>query len=307
MMTFAFVIKSVSLILPRRYYPVFTTRAVLPCLSALCYNAPGHLTIRNDQIHMSNTSTILQELITLSRSLGDPMRDLVILGEGNTSARTDEASFFVKASGKELRTADESSFVLVSLDMALEVLDGPELTDAKVREALFNCRAGITDDTLPSVETFLHAYLLSLPEVRFVGHTHPTPVNAILCSRNSREAITGRLFPDEIVCCGPAVVYVEYTDPGIPLARHLRKRVEEFIDENNMAPRVILMENHGFIALGRTPRDVETVTAMYVKTAWILIGTYALGGPRFLTDENVARIHTRPDEHYRQRQIGGRE
>ena len=258
---------------------------------------------------MSDVSTILQELIALSRSLGDPARDLAILGEGNTSARVSEANFLVKASGKELRTADESSFVLVSLSRALQVLDGADLSDVEVRNALQHCSIQNSKSKiqypLPSVETFLHAYLLSLPDVRFVGHTHPVAVNSILCSQQSREAVAGRLFPDEIVCCGPAVCYVEYTDPGIPLARHLRKRLEEFIVEHNMAPKVILMENHGFIALGATPRDVETITSMYVKTARILLGTYALGGPRFLTPDNVSRIHTRPDEHYRQRLIGG--
>jgi rhamnose utilization protein RhaD (predicted bifunctional aldolase and dehydrogenase) len=253
---------------------------------------------------MGDTPAILQELIALSRSLGDPARDLAILGEGNTSARVDDRTFFVKASGKELRTADESSFVAVSLPRALDVLNGPDLDDAQVREALVRSKADDTVTLMPSVETFLHGYLLSLPGVNWVGHTHPAAVNSLLCSAVSREAVSGRLFPDEIVCCGPAVVYVEYTDPGLPLARHLRQRVEEFIDAHNMAPKVILMENHGFIATGKTTRDVETATSMYVKTARILLGTYAMGGPRFLTPENVARIHTRPDEHYRQRQIG---
>ncbi len=258
---------------------------------------------------MSDVSNILQELIVLSRSLGDPSRDLAILGEGNTSARVGDANFLVKASGKELRTADESSFVLVSMNRALQVLNGADLADSEVRQALVHCSIqnpkSKIQNPLPSVETFLHAYLLSLPGIRFVGHTHPIAVNAILCSQNPREAVSGRMFPDEIVCCGPAVCYVEYTDPGIPLARFLRSQVEEFILEHNMAPKVILMENHGFIALGATPRDVETITSMYVKAARILLGTYALGGPRFLTPENVARIHTRPDEHYRQRLIGG--
>jgi rhamnose utilization protein RhaD (predicted bifunctional aldolase and dehydrogenase) len=253
---------------------------------------------------MPESSPILTELINLTRNLADPGRDLAILGEGNTSAQLDLETFLVKASGKEMRTADEHSFVGVNLARALDVLDGPDLSDSEVRQALLTCKTEPDDPTMPSVETFLHGYLLSLSDINFVGHTHPAAVNAILCSVHSREAVSGRLFPDEIVCCGPAVCYVEYTDPGIPLARHLRKRVEEFIDEHGMVPKVILMENHGFIATGRTTRDVETATSMYVKTARILLGTYALGGPRFLTPENVARIHTRPDEHYRQRQIG---
>jgi len=254
---------------------------------------------------MSNDREVLNQLIALSRSLGDPSRDLVILGEGNTSARIDEETFFVKASGKELRAADEKSFVRVSLERVFEGLDSQALTDEEVRKILAESMADRSVSSVPSLETFLHAYLLSLPEIRFVGHTHPTAVNAILCSVNSREAVSGRLFPDEIVCCGPAVCYVEYADPGLPLARKLRQRVEEFIGEQNMAPRVILMENHGLIACGRTARDVEIVTSMYVKTARILIGVYALGTPRFLTPENVARIHTRPDELYRQKKLGG--
>jgi len=35
-------------------------------------------------------------------------------------------------------------------------------------------------------------------------------------------------------------------------------------------------------------------------------GTAALGGPRFLSEENVRRIYTRPDEKYRERGITGR-
>jgi rhamnose utilization protein RhaD (predicted bifunctional aldolase and dehydrogenase) len=253
---------------------------------------------------MPESSEILSELVALTRSLADPGRDLAILGEGNTSAQIDLETFLVKASGKEMRTADENSFVAVSMGRALEVLDGPDLSDTEVRQALLHSKIDHNSPIMPSVETFLHAYLLSLSDINFVGHTHPAAVNAILCSVNSKQAVSGRLFPDEIVCCGPAVCYVEYTDPGIPLAKHLKQRVEEFIDEHGMVPKVILMENHGFIATGRTVRDVETTTSMYVKTARILIGTYALGGPRFLTPENVARIHTRPDEHYRQKQIG---
>jgi len=255
---------------------------------------------------MSTNKEILKQLIEMSLSLGDPARDLVILGEGNTSARIDEKTFYVKASGKELRTADENSFVKVSLPLILDGLSHETLSDEEVRKVLMEAKIDHSDDKVPSLETFLHAYVLSLPNIRFVGHTHPTAVNAILCSDHAREAVSGRLFPDEIVCCGPSVCFVEYEDPGLALARHLRRRVKEFIDVQNMAPRVILMENHGMIACGRSAWDVEMITSMYVKTARILVGVYALGKPHFLTPENVARIHTRPDEKYRQVKLGGK-
>src|SRR5215470_9165818 len=78
---------------------------------------------------MPDITAVLNELIALSRSLGDPARDLAILGEGNTSALVNEDFFLVKASGKELRTADEGTFVAVSMPRALAVLDGRDLTD----------------------------------------------------------------------------------------------------------------------------------------------------------------------------------
>ncbi|HSV73084.1 MAG TPA: class II aldolase/adducin family protein [Chthonomonadales bacterium] len=255
---------------------------------------------------MSAAPDALHQLIGLSRSLGDPLRQLAILGEGNTSARIDDETFWVKASGTQLATADPSTFVRVSLPRVLQALEEPCLSDAGVRQALEEARADPGAIALPSVETFLHAYLLSLPEVAFIGHTHPVAVNAVLCSQRAAEAVSGRLFPDEIVCCGPAVCFVEYTDPGAVLARAVRDRVERFIDEHNMPPRVILMQNHGLIAAGRTPKDVETITAMYDKTARVLVGAYAMGGPNFLTRESVERIHTRPDEAYRKKQIGVR-
>jgi hypothetical protein len=44
---------------------------------------------------------------------------------------------------------------------------------------------------------------------------------------------------------------------------------------------------------------VENITAMAVKSARVLIGTYALGGPQFFSPEQIDRIQNRPDELYR--------
>lgn len=254
---------------------------------------------------------VLAQLVTMSNRLGDPALDYVILGEGNTSSRADADTFWVKASGTKLRTIDRSGFVRVSFERILAMLDAPELSDEQVKGQLSEARvdpltglgAPLDDGGRPSIETVLHAICLSLEGINFVGHTHPTAVNAILCSQRAEEAIQGQLFPDEITLCGPAPAYVPYTDPGLPLARKLQDVLTRYLNDYEEQPRVILLQNHGLIALGRTATEVENSTAMYVKAARILLGTYALGGPRFLSPRDIERIHTRPDELYRRERL----
>ncbi|MCP4538861.1 MAG: aldolase, partial [Chloroflexi bacterium] len=55
----------------------------------------------------------LTQLVAMSNNLGDPALDYVILGEGNTSARADDDTFWVKASGVNLRMIDAGGFVRV--------------------------------------------------------------------------------------------------------------------------------------------------------------------------------------------------
>jgi rhamnose utilization protein RhaD (predicted bifunctional aldolase and dehydrogenase) len=253
---------------------------------------------------MMTANEVLAQLVAMSRRLGDPTLDYAILGEGNTSARIDGDTFWVKASGAEMRTIEEGRFVRVRFQPVLNLLDQEDADDEAVKTALEAARIDPAAKARPSVETVLHAIALQLDGIRFVGHTHPTAVNAILCSPKAEEATAGRLFPDEIVYCGPAPVYIPYTDPGVPLGRAFRAAIGRYLDEYRENPKVILMQNHGLIALGRTASEVENITAMYVKTARIILGLYALGGPQFMAQQAVDRIHVRPDEQYRRQEWG---
>lgn len=246
---------------------------------------------------------ILDQLVALSNELGRPENDYVILGEGNTSARADDRSFYVKGSGTQLRTITGSGFARVAFEPVLALMDRQGLTDADVKDALTAAKVDPAQGPHPSVETLLHALCLQLPGVNFVGHTHATAINMLTCSAGFEQAFAGRLFPDEIVLCGPAPVLVPYTDPGVPLAVEVWHRIQEHLSRYGEQPRLILIQNHGPIVLGKTPQQVLDVTAMAVKTALILLGAIAAGGPRFLTEHNVNRIHTRPDELYRRQQL----
>ncbi len=240
-------------------------------------------------------------LLQFSHELGKPEHRLAILGEGNTSARVDEETLFVKASGSELRSLLPEQLVHVRFDRILALLE-QNLDDAATNAALLAARV---DETAakPSVETSFHAWLLRQEGVHFVGHTHSIEVNKILCSDKAALFATQRLFPDEIVCCGPRSLLIEYVDPGTLLACAIREGWQRFVAENGFAPRLILLKNHGMIAVGASAGAVLATTFMAMKAAEIFNGACANGKIVFMPEQEVQRIYSRQDEHYRQRML----
>ena len=245
----------------------------------------------------------MHQLLDLSHQLGREDRKLTILGEGNTSTRVSANTFLVKASGSNLATLDAAAVTKCRFDGLLPLLDAKQLSDADVDAALLAARSN-AKSRKPSVEAMFHAWLLTLPGVHFVGHTHPVAINQILATPHAQAFATKRLCPDEIVCCGAEFVLVPYVDPGLKLAQAIRDAVTAYIKRVSRAPRVILLENHGMIALGGTPKAVLAATLMAVKAAEVYSGAVALGSPRFLTKATLERIAGRPDEHYREKVLG---
>ena len=73
-------------------------------------------------------------------------------------------------------------------------------------------------------------------------------------SKTFPENLRGRMYPDEIVLLGEDSVFIPYTDPGIPLAREIKKQIDTYISEYGSVPKCIYMQNHGFVALGEIGR-----------------------------------------------------
>ena len=248
----------------------------------------------------------MQALLSLSHALGAPGPQWAILGEGNTSTRVDADSFLVKASGSRLGSLSEAGVCHVQFRPVLDALESDDtLDDAQVKDLLQGATLGPAG-SLPSTETLMHAFLLTLPGIEFVGHTHVVSINGLMCSQRGWAFMQARhrLFPDEIVVCGVAPCCVAYIDPGIPLARSLRAQVLAYMETYGVPPKTIYLQNHGFIALGRTAAEVENIHQMADKSAHILASALAIGEPSVLTPENVNRIYTWPAEHYRQRALG---
>jgi rhamnose utilization protein RhaD (predicted bifunctional aldolase and dehydrogenase) len=242
----------------------------------------------------------LERIVALSRTLGDPARDLAILAEGNTSLRTGPDTMLVKASGASLGAVAEADFVEVGISALTGLLDDPDAGDDTVAAAFAEIEARC--GRRPSVEAMLHAVCLSLGRASAVGHTHPVPVLALLCSPHAEKLATHQLFPDQVVVLGARPLYLPYVDPGLALARRVRDALAA-----HGPTRAIYLGNHGLFALGESPEHVLQITDMAVKAARVLAGALAAGGVRPLGPADVDRIDTRPDEHYRRLALAARE
>ncbi len=244
------------------------------------------------------------ELIALARALGDPALDLVVLSEGNAAARHGDATLIVTASGSALPTTEDHEIVEVSIPPLLDFVRSADRDTGMsgVRELLVDACTR-TGSPRPSIETLMHAAVLDRTGTTFIGHTHPTPLVGLLCTAGAARVFERPLFPDEAVICGAAYAYVPYASPGLPLARAVDEVLARYGQRHGEAPRAVLLENHGLIALGSTAAEVRAVTAMAVKAARVRGVALAAGGIETLTDDEVRSLVDRPDEKLRRSRL----
>lgn len=210
--------------------------------------------------------TLLEELIILSNYYGKSV-DFVIAGGGNTSVKTDTI-VCVKASGSALRTLTKEHVVFMDRSRIAETLDGEYSADGSIRESqvknsLLKARLEPEKNQRPSVETFLH----HLFPQRFVVHTHPYLVNAILCS-NRAEATIQELF-------GEQVLFIPYTDPGFTLSKRVEQELARYMQKWKSPPDLVFLENHGVIIAGDSSDSIHSKTQELIHTIHDYIQSHA--------------------------------
>jgi rhamnose utilization protein RhaD (predicted bifunctional aldolase and dehydrogenase)/NAD(P)-dependent dehydrogenase (short-subunit alcohol dehydrogenase family) len=199
----------------------------------------------------------LKDLIDISLFYGKN-KDFVIAGGGNTSYKNDK-TIWVKASGTTLADIIEDGFAVldrvklkeISMKKYSEVSDKRE---AEIKTDLFRSSLFPEKNLRPSVETSLH----ELIRYSYVIHTHPTLVNALLCSVNAKKKVT-ELFGDD-------ALYVEYTDPGFILFKKVEKELIKYRKEKNKDPHIIFLENHGVFVSANTTAEIKKLYDSIIST-----------------------------------------
>jgi L-fuculose-phosphate aldolase len=181
-------------------------------------------------------------------------RGLVEGTAGNISARREDGNIVITPS---------------SVDYADMALDDLVLVDryGSVLEA--------KDGRGPSTEMELHlACYRAYDDIGSVIHSHPVWATMFAVAHQSIPAAVDEFA----VYCGGEIRCAEYAASGTPDVGHNAVKALE-------GRAAALIANHGLVAVGPRPDKVLHVTALVERTAQIVWGARALGGPVPIPDE----------------------
>lgn len=248
-------------------------------------------------------SLVSPELVELTRNLGEPSRDLAILAEGNTSELLDDGRLVVKTSGSNMGNATAEDFVVVEITPLMDLMCDPLATQDDLSRML---DAGVIEGKRrrASIETLIHTAVQAIQPVRFIGHSHPTDVVALMASVHAATAYDHAAYSDEAVVIGRPL-YVPYAQPGIALGRVFYEKLADHHALVKELPSLVTLGNHGIVAISDTPDAVEAISAMAVKSARVRLGAYAAGGVAHVPDESVTSFFAREDVTERRGRLAG--
>ncbi|MFL6094154.1 MAG: class II aldolase/adducin family protein [Blastococcus sp.] len=244
-----------------------------------------------------------EDLLALTRSLGERSRDLVILAEGNTSQRLPDGRVVVKASGSSMRTATVEDFVVVDVDPLVELMSSPTATQADLTAAL-DAGEHAGRRRRASIETLVHVAARAIAPTPFVGHTHPTAVVGLLASVHAATAWDRHVYSDEAVVVGRPL-YVPYATPGIDLGRVYLEALRRHVHAHGELPTLVLLGNHGIVVNAPSAAGVEAASEMAVKGALVRAAAYSVGGVAPLETASVDTFFAREDIIERRAQLRG--
>ncbi len=116
----------------------------------------------------------------------------------------------------------------------------------------------------------------------------------LLASIVGPSAWDRHVYSDEAVVIGRPL-YVPYAQPGIELGRLFHRALARRYAETGELPALVLLGNHGIVAIAPTADGVQAVCEMAVKGAQVRQIAYSVGGVAPLSAESVDKFFARDD------------
>ena len=219
---------------------------------------------------MYDKNSARKDLVFYGRKIEE--KNLVVGPGGNTSARAGGV-IYMKASGTSFEDASEDDYVGVDLKTG-EVVDGSKR---------------------PSCEILMHLGCYAVrDDVAAVVHTHSPYAVAVASAGLDMPP----MFPDFIALLGTEVPRIEYV---VPAGKELADRVVQAAREHN----VILLANHGVVALGANVREAYFRALAAEAAAQIFVASKVLGSVPALSPAQVSEVNGLKAEDYRRALLRG--
>lgn len=229
---------------------------------------------------------LINELIELAHAVGEHPARLAVWEEGALGLRVNGTRGVVTRRDACLARLEREDLVAFDLEKMTALAAAETVNAEDFAAALINPE----ESGAPCLNTLLLAHLLSLNDVRIAAHVHPPVVDQITASPRARQFADRRTLFNETHFLGSAFLLVPYADAGIPLAREMQRKMLLWKDRYKSIPHVILIQNNGAILLGRDAGEILRNIDLLIKYAEVFIGASVLGGPVFLTPQNVLNI-----------------
>ena len=116
-----------------------------------------------------------------------------------------------------------------------------------------------------------------------------------LCASHDAFAVLERaMSPDHIVYCKSVPLFLESFDASI-----IKKQLLEFEEAHKFLPKIIFVKDIGMFAIGKSEKDVNTVTEVWLDAVKISVYAQNFGGVRHMAPEMVDFIVNWEVESYR--------
>jgi len=161
----------------------------------------------------------LKNFVSLSNTIGNSL-ELCQDAGGNVSVKTSDY-MIIKASGHTMKSvSNHGGYSIVKHDLIANSKDSNEYDDLLKSSDLYKGKR-------PSMEVGFHALLK-----KYVIHSHPIYVTALLCTKNSKSVIRSLYSKYKYE-------YIDYVNPGYDLYKAIKDKKSN--------KDVYFLENHGLI------------------------------------------------------------
>jgi len=107
--------------------------------------------------------------------------------------------------------------------------------------------------------------------------------------------------PDDIVYCKAHYLYIPEKESDTDLMEVAAKEVATYLDHYGYLPKVLALQGQGIIAVEESLKSARNVLDVYENILKISFYSENFGGPKFMTDQQIAFIDNWEVENYRRK------